>query len=986
MFPVRYFLVSLLVAALAFGVSAPAQPSEIRAGPTVAAAKSFDGRQFSYRVGVYEEKDAYRVLRLTYPSPVQSATQRNNTIPAELYLPKDLPMAAAESTGGQAGTLALRRRPAVICLHILDGNVELCHLTCSSLAARGIPALWFSLPYYGERALPGGRHAVAADPKLFTAAIAQAVQDVRRTVDVLASRPEIDPDQIGVMGISLGGFLAASAAERDPRIARTALLLAGGDVLRIIHSTRETRDLSAVIRGLAPGVKAEVEQAIEALDPLRQAEQLRERAAKGRVLMINATADEVVPRACAEKLAAALGMADRVVWLEGLGHYTALAALPRALRATVDFFAQDLPADVKPSAPTARAQSPQRRVALLMQRAGDLFTNEPAPGRCHFADLEISCTIGNGKKIDARVRLVRGPKPKFALHVKVAGIAEAAVGHGEYPWMAAGQKVAFVGTNCGAGVSPAQEKSQARPKPVQPFDLPSLVDQRQSVKLQMLSGAVATFTMVPDVLDRWVKISEDAPSGEPPTILIARKDRERDHVRVQFLEDRTIPNNATFDVEGVHGTVTFRAWQFHTAAHDSMFREPAGVSRKEVDAADLVRVFAAGLNFGLEMVKVGGGSRMDFQVRPAQKDGLGSPSYEIIARDPAGHGLLCRSQGKTVLLVAGTPEELGAAHGTLLREQVRKLAERVLYAVGGADSLRSGTWFFDRLDEIQRRTLPHTPPRLLTECDALSRAAGVSQRDGRYANLFPERFHCSGVAVRGQATHDGRLLHARVLDYMRDIHLQDYAAVQVFLPEGRNAWMSLGYAGFLGTVTAMNEKGLAIGEMGGRGEGDWDGTPMSFLLRDIMERASTVDEAIEILRRSPRTCEYYYVVSDKSRAMAALHCLPKEMTVLRPGQQHPRLPRVPEDTVLISGDSRAKVLSDRLQQHYGKIDVPTLIDIIKRPVAMNSNLHDAIFRPESLEMWCADAGRDTVACDEPYARFDLVELLKFYRKQASEKR
>ena len=44
---------------------------------------------------------------------------------------------------------------------------------------------------------------------------------------------------------------------------------------------------------------------------------------------------------------------------------------------------------------------------------------------------------------------------------------------------------------------------------------------------------------------------------------------------------------------------------------------------------------------------------------------------------------------------------------------------------------------------------------------------------------------------------------------------------------------------------------------------------MSFLLRDIMERAATVDEALEILRRTPRTCEYYYVFSDKRRGWRA---------------------------------------------------------------------------------------------------------------------
>jgi hypothetical protein len=357
-----------------------------------------------------------------------------------------------------------------------------------------------------------------------------------------------------------------------------------------------------------------------------------------------------------------------------------------------------------------------------------------------------------------------------------------------------------------------------------------------------------------------------------------------------------------------------------------------------------------------------------------------SESIEITARDTDGHGLLCRSQGKTILLVAGTPEQMGTAHGRLLAEKGRQLVERVVYAVGAADSVRTGQWFFDRMTEIERRAGPFVPPRFFAECDAMARAAGVSQRDARAANLFPELFHCSGVAVRGKATADGRVLHARVLDYMRDIHLQRGATVTVFMPQGHNAWMSLGYAGFIGTVTAMNEKGLAIGEMGGGGQGNWDGLPMTFLLREVMERCADVESAVELIRSTPRTCEYYYVVSDRQRNMAALACKPKEMTVLRPGQQHPLLPHVPDDTVLISGGDRARVLSQRLQESYGKIDPQRMQEIIKRPVSMASNLHDAVFSPETLEMWFADAGPKTPACDEPYARVKLDELIELYKK------
>ena len=354
---------------------------------------------------------------------------------------------------------------------------------------------------------------------------------------------------------------------------------------------------------------------------------------------------------------------------------------------------------------------------------------------------------------------------------------------------------------------------------------------------------------------------------------------------------------------------------------------------------------------------------------------------EIVARDPSGCGLLGTLDGKRVLIVSGTPEQMGAAHGALLKDEVRVTMQRCVYLVGAASTARSGKWFFDEMAEIERRTTPHLPKRFLAECDAMAAAAGVSLRDGRYGNLFPEKFHCSGVAVRGKASLDGRVVHARVLDYMRDIGLQDSAAVVVFLPDGYNAWMTLGYAGFIGTVTAMNEKGLAVGEMGGRGEGNWDGMPMSFLLRDIMERADNVEEALEIIKATPRTCEYYYVFSDRSRNIAGVKATPEELLVLRPGEQHAELPPVPADVVYFSGGDRAVALGQRLHDAYGKIDVPGMIEIIKRPVAMNSNLHNAVFTPESLDMWVADAGQDTVACDEPYVHLNLGELLKFYRGQ-----
>ncbi len=368
-------------------------------------------------------------------------------------------------------------------------------------------------------------------------------------------------------------------------------------------------------------------------------------------------------------------------------------------------------------------------------------------------------------------------------------------------------------------------------------------------------------------------------------------------------------------------------------------------------------------------------------IRPAAAE----ETLDILARDSAGHGLLGRTQDRLVLIVSGTPEQMGIAHGKLLRDKARIMLERTVYLAGGLDSISSGEWFFDRMAEIQRRCGPFVPERFFVECDAMSKAMGVTTRQGRDSNLFPERFHCSGVGVCKSATKDGRVLHVRVLDYINDLNIQQGACVQVFLPEGYNAWMSLGFAGLVGTVTCMNEKGLAIGEMGAGGEGDWDGMPMTFLLRDIMERCSTVDEAVEAFRKTPRTCDYWYVITDAGKNMVGMHATAKEVTLYQPGQQDPRAPFIPKDSVLISGGSRLKHLSDRITKAHGQIDVEALKEIIKRPVAMNANLHDAIFAPETLDMWCAVSGRHTVACDEPYAHVNLGELITFYKKTMAEK-
>jgi outer membrane lipoprotein-sorting protein len=347
----------------------------------------------------------------------------------------------------------------------------------------------------------------------------------------------------------------------------------------------------------------------------------------------------------------------------------------------------------------------------------------------------------------------------------------------------------------------------------------------------------------------------------------------------------------------------------------------------------------------------------------------------IVARE--GNGRLEMVDGTRVMVLKGTPEEMGRQYGMLMKKNIHQLVDRILYGVGVGGSFDKGAWVFGEIETAQKRLTPFMDDRYLREMDSLAAAAGVPHEEVRLANFFPELFHCSGFAVFGKATVDGRLYHGRVLDYMRGMGLEQSAVVMVFQPDRGNAWVNIGYAGFIGSVTAMNEKHIAIGEMGGRGQGDWDGKPMAELVREVMEKANTLDEAVEIMRKGPRTCAYYYVISDaKSNRAVGIAATADKFETIWPGQSHPLLPHAIKDAVLMSAGDRYEELAKRVQANYGKLDAKGARDLMTRPVCMMSNLHCALFAPDTLDFWVANADSQNVAANTRYTHYNLAEILK----------
>jgi dienelactone hydrolase len=125
--------------------------------------------------------------------------------------------------------VATERRPAVIVLHGTGGSRDAVADWLADLAQRGVIAVAIDARYHGGRA--GGQTGKTA----YEAAILRAWRakpgepqehpwfydtcwDLWRTVDYLQSRPDVDPDRIGMLGLSMGGIQTWLAAAVDERV------------------------------------------------------------------------------------------------------------------------------------------------------------------------------------------------------------------------------------------------------------------------------------------------------------------------------------------------------------------------------------------------------------------------------------------------------------------------------------------------------------------------------------------------------------------------------------------------------------------------------------------------------------------------------------------------------------------------------------------------------------------------------------------------
>lgn len=266
-----------------------------------------------------KEDDFKETYSLSFPSAFVSKYPVNNTVRAQLVLPKN----------------RVGKVPVVLLLHYwgaTDHRLE--DEMAENLANAGSASVVISLPFHLDRTPQGfnsGELAIQPDPQALKATMIQAVLDIRRTVDWIIDQPEIDSTRIGITGTSLGAIVSSLAFAVDKRFTSGAIVLGGVDLAHILWNSSRVVSQRDRLRQMGY-TEDSLREVLKEVEPANYLGPNETRP----VYVVQARHDTVIPAQSTQKLVNLLEKPQRL-YLDS-GHYGGALVQGRLLRSVTAFF------------------------------------------------------------------------------------------------------------------------------------------------------------------------------------------------------------------------------------------------------------------------------------------------------------------------------------------------------------------------------------------------------------------------------------------------------------------------------------------------------------------------------------------------------------------------------------------------------------------------------------------------------------------------
>lgn len=355
-------------------------------------------------------------------------------------------------------------------------------------------------------------------------------------------------------------------------------------------------------------------------------------------------------------------------------------------------------------------------------------------------------------------------------------------------------------------------------------------------------------------------------------------------------------------------------------------------------------------------------------------------------------------RGLWEMYVKGNPMQLGLRQGALSQELFNqqeavflKKIDELVPSKGYQNILRKFLAWFNR------KVYLHIDEQYKTEIYGISKYASP---DYDYiAEEYPRvlYFHgahdighalqdlalvgCSSFASWGEHTKDGKLLIGRNFDFYAGDAFAKNKIVAFIEPEDGYNFMSVTWGGMIGVVSGMNDQGLTVTINAGKSQFPLVAkTPVSLVTREILQYASTIEEAIAIARkREVFVSESIFVGSAKDKKAAVIEVAPKNFGVYEVPNANQQLicsNHFQSEAYADDKKNQRHILESHSQYRYErmeelleeaeKVTPETVVSILRNreglaekeigygnEKALNQMLahHGIVFQPEDLLVW-----------------------------------
>ena len=349
------------------------------------------------------------------------------------------------------------------------------------------------------------------------------------------------------------------------------------------------------------------------------------------------------------------------------------------------------------------------------------------------------------------------------------------------------------------------------------------------------------------------------------------------------------------------------------------------------------------------------------------------------------------------LKIEGDALERGLIHGSLARELFEIQEESFLNKID--ELVPSKTWksvLRHFLAWYNRKIYLNVPNEYKAEIFGLSKYA-VDKYDyiaEKYLRLL--YFHgahdighalqdlalvgCSSFAAWNNKTEDGKLLIGRNFDFYAGDKFAENKIVAFINPDNGYKYMSVTWAGMIGVVSGMNEKGLTVTINAGKSSIPLSAkTPISLLTREILQYASNINEAINIAKkRKVFVSEAILIGSSQDNKAVVIEVSPKKFGIYEVENNNQLICSNHFQSIIYDNDRRnnkqikeshSKYRYERMEELIDakeKLNVKDAISILRNTKGLKDNNigysnekslnhllahHSVVFKPNDLKVW-----------------------------------